>query len=338
VNAMGWLRLGRRPRAARLRMLVLELSDRCDQRCMHCSIWEGPAAGPARLSLDERLKVVDDALAAGAREALLTGGEPLLSEDLWPVAARLRAGGARVLLSTNGMLLERYAAEAARLFHEVYISLDGADAATHDGLRGVASFARLVGGIAALRRESPRPLIVLRSTVHAGNIETLAETVATARGTGADHVSFLPLDASSAAFGGRPGARRALVPTAEQVRHLRATVEQLGADGRLGDGFVLESAARLQRLADHLDGSGGRRPFARPRCDAPRWSSVVTADGTVRPCFFHAPVGDVRRGLGPTRASTAYREALSRIDAPNDTCGRCVCPKWRGPAWREVLR
>jgi len=99
-------------RARRLRLLVLAVADRCDQRCRHCQIWQGTDA-PA-LTREERLRVVDDALAAGASEALLTGGEPLLSADLWPVAERLRAGGARLMLATNGMLLERYAADVAR--------------------------------------------------------------------------------------------------------------------------------------------------------------------------------------------------------------------------------
>jgi MoaA/NifB/PqqE/SkfB family radical SAM enzyme len=321
-----------------MRLLVLELSDRCDQRCTHCSIWEGPPVAATRLTLAERLKVVDDALADGAREALITGGEPLLSEDLWPVAARLRVGGARLMLATNGMQLERHAAEVARLFHEVYVSLDGADAATHDGARGAASFARVVAGIAALRRLAPRPAVVVRSTVHADNIDQLADTIATVRRIGADHVSFLPVDVSSPAFGGSPARRQPLVPTAEQVRHLHAIVDQLEADGQLGDGFVLESAARLRRLAAHLAAAGGVGTFARPRCDAPRWSSVVGVDGTVRPCFFHAAVGDVRPGLRAVRASRVYGDALRTIEQSNPTCARCVCPKWRGASWREVFR
>lgn len=115
-----------------LRLLVLSVSGRCDQRCLHCAIWQG--ADERGLTLPERLRVADEALAAGAREALLTGGEPLLSADLWPVADRLRAGGARLMLATNGMLLDRYAGRVAALFDEVYLSLDGVRA-THDAAR-----------------------------------------------------------------------------------------------------------------------------------------------------------------------------------------------------------
>ena len=45
----------------RLRLLVLAVSDRCDQRCLHCGIWRG---GESRgLGLAERLAVADEAVA-----------------------------------------------------------------------------------------------------------------------------------------------------------------------------------------------------------------------------------------------------------------------------------
>jgi MoaA/NifB/PqqE/SkfB family radical SAM enzyme len=321
----------------KLRLLVLAVADRCDQRCVHCQIWMGPKDGRRSLSLAERLAVVDDALAGGAREALITGGEPLLSPDLWPVAERLRQGGARLMLATNGMLLESVAPRVAALFHEVYVSLDGASAVTHDGLRGVPAFDRVLRGVAALRKQTPEVLIVARSTLHARNIQELEAMIATTRSAGFHHVSFLPLDASSPAFGGEPEARHPLVPSAAQVDAFEAAVGRLEAAGLLADGFVSESADKLRRLGRHLRASGGSVPFERPECDAPWWSSVVEADGAVRPCFFHAEVGDVRQGLVALRASEGYRVALEAVQAPNQACERCVCPKRRHVGLLERL-
>ena len=80
-------------RAERLRLLVLAVSDRCDQRCVHCQIWMGPPEGsPRSLTRDERLAIVDEAIRIGVEQVLLTGGEPLLSADLWPIAERLKGG------------------------------------------------------------------------------------------------------------------------------------------------------------------------------------------------------------------------------------------------------
>src|SRR5262249_6935331 len=96
---------GRARRSGRLRLLVLAVSDRCDQRCVHCSIWEPGRVRGRALSSAARLALVDEAVAEGVEAVLLTGGEPLLSPDLWPVAERFARAGVRRMLATNGMLL-----------------------------------------------------------------------------------------------------------------------------------------------------------------------------------------------------------------------------------------
>ena len=303
---------------------------------MHCDIWRD-AGGRTSLTLRERLRVAEEALAAGAQEALLTGGEPLLSADLGPVAERLREGGARLMLATNGMLLGSHAGLVARLFDEVYVSLDGGEPTTHDRLRGNSAYARLRAGIEAMRAFTPRPRLVARSVLHGANLDELAGIISGARSLGFDHVSFLALDASSDAFGGRPDDRRGLVPDAAQMRRFDEAILRLEGSEVLGTGFVLESADKLRRIGAHLRASAGEQAFVRPECDAPYWSLVVEADGRVRPCFFHAPVGDAREGLTALRTSPAYREALAHIEAPNPTCERCVCPKRRSPGILERL-
>ncbi|MGH9884814.1 MAG: SPASM domain-containing protein, partial [bacterium] len=156
------------------------------------------------------------------------------------------------------------------------------------------------------------------------------DVVKSARRMGFDHVSFLPLDASSPAFGGEQAARQALVPSGESVAALEDAVDRLEQAGAFGDGFVLESPARLRRLAAHLRASGGHGSFSRPGCDAPWWSLVVEADGAVRPCFFQPAMGNVREGLSTLRGSVEYRAALRTIKNPNATCERCVCPNRGG--------
>ena len=321
------MRWGAQRAPGRLRVLVLAVSDRCDQRCAHCSIWVGGRARGRTLSRAERLAIAEEAIADGVSAALLTGGEPLLAADLWPIAERLHGAGVRLMLATNGMRLEPHAAAVGRLFAEVYVSLDGGRPVTHDGLRGVSSWARLAAGVAALRAAAPRVRRVARCTLHAANLHELAAVIAQARSAGFDAVSFLPLDASSEAFGGDVAARRTLVPSVAAVRALEADIDGLEAAGAFDDGFVLEDAAKLRRLARHLAASAGAARFERPACDAPWWSMVVEADGTVRPCFFQPAVGQAAQGLRAVRASAGYRAALRVISEDNATCQRCVCPK-----------
>jgi radical SAM protein with 4Fe4S-binding SPASM domain len=98
-------------------------------------------------------------------------------------------------------------------------------------------------------------------------------------------------------------------------------------------GFITESPAKLQRIADAFAFHLGVRPAAPARCNAPWVSAVVETDGTVRPCFFHAPIGrwQVAGGAGTDTLlevvrgarATSFREELDV--ATNPICLRCTC-------------
>jgi MoaA/NifB/PqqE/SkfB family radical SAM enzyme len=318
-------------------LLVLSVSDRCDQRCAHCDLWQD--GGRPALSPEQRRRVVDEALALGIERALFTGGEPLLSPDLEPLARRLREAGVRTLLATTGMGLVARAEAVGRLFHEVYVSLDGPTPAVHDAVRGVAGFARVAAGVASLARVAPGVRRVARCTLHGMNLAAFAELPGAARRLGFHHVSFLPIDVHSPAFGGHPGARRQLAPSPREVAGFRRALRRLEAGGAFRDGFVLESPARLRRLAEHLEATAGGGGWRRPDCDAPWWSVMVEADGRVRPCFFHEPVGEAGEGLARLRGSPRMWAALRSIRDGHPTCDACVCPKARGgpvPGWRPA--
>jgi len=196
-------------------------------------------------------------------------------------------------------------------------------------------FGRLRESISTLRAGSRRPRLVARSTVSAENIGAVEETVEAAREMGFDRVSFLAVDTSSSAFGDRAVERSAYAPSPGQIADFRAAIDRLSRKGDLGV-FVVEDRAGLNRLAASFETSGETRGRA---CNAPEWSSVIEADGRVRPCFFQPVAGSVvDAGLRAMRASVSYQSALDRLGPENPTCARCVCPKFVEPAWRQALR
>lgn len=134
-------------RAQRPIYAVWELTLACDQSCQHC----GSRAGKARaneLSTAAALALVEQLADLGVKSVTLIGGEVYLRRDWLQIVSALRARGLAVTVTTGGRGFTRTLAEAARDagVQAVSVSLDGLGA-THDGLRGHASFER---GLAAL--------------------------------------------------------------------------------------------------------------------------------------------------------------------------------------------
>ena len=92
---------------------------------------------------------------------------------------------------------------------------------------------------------------------------------------------------------------------------------------------IAESPAKLRaKLLQHFSALLGRGDFAPVACNAPWVSSVIEADGTVRPCFFHEPLGNVREAgsLSAVLNSEKARAFRSGLDvSTNPICRRCVC-------------
>ncbi len=117
-------------------VVIWNLIRRCNLTCLHCYSISADIDFPGELSTAEVLGVMDDLKAFNVRALILSGGEPLLRPDLFEIAARGKALGFYLGLSTNGTLID--APLARRIAHAgfdyVGISLDGLWQ-THDRFR-----------------------------------------------------------------------------------------------------------------------------------------------------------------------------------------------------------
>ena len=135
-----------------LRLLAWETTRRCNLACLHCRAAAGSGPYPDELSTDEGKKLLDDLASLGQVVVILTGGEPLLRDDIFDLAAYGNGLGHRMVMAVNGTLLTP--AIAARLkaagIQRLSISIDGATAESHDRLRAVhGAYAGALSGIAA---------------------------------------------------------------------------------------------------------------------------------------------------------------------------------------------
>ncbi|MDX1621345.1 MAG: radical SAM protein [Nitriliruptorales bacterium] len=320
-----------------LPIVILFPHSGCNCRCVMCDIWQANAER-RQLTVDELRPHVSALERLGTRRIVLSGGEALLHDNLWELCRLLRIAGARITLLSTGLSLQRHADEVVAWIDDVIVSLDG-PREVHDEIRRVPrAFDRLADGVAALKERRAEISVTGRCVVQRRNHRALLETVEAARSIGLQGISFLAADVTSSAFNrpdGWPQERQADVAvTGDELATLRASVEaviQLLPD--LPPGYVAESPEKLRRLVQHFEAlaSGGGFPVS--RCNAPWVSTVVEADGTVRPCFFHAPLGNIHeRPLDEilnSDAAVSFRRELNVASDP--TCSRCTCTLYLAP-------
>lgn len=311
-----------------LPLLFFSPTSRCNSRCVSCDWWRH--TGEDDLDLTEIDGVIGALSTLGTRLVVFTGGEPLLRSDVFEIAARFRAAGPRLWLLTSGVALARHAQPVARLFDRVTLSLDAADSERYREIRGIDALAAVEAGVAALKAVRPGLRITARATLHRMNFREMPHIIDHARRIGLDAVSFLAADVSSRAFGRTNGhhVETSLLPTSEEIREFADVVETAAVDraGLFSSAFIEESPARLRRLPAYYAAMQGQATFPPVTCNAPWVSAVVEANGDVRPCFFHARVGNIReRSLREIvqRDLPAFRATLDV--ATNATCQRCVC-------------
>ena len=314
-----------------LPVVVLFPHNRCNCRCVMCDIWQirqvreiAPADLRPHIESFRRL---------GVRWVVFSGGEPQMHTDLAGLGCLLRAEGIRLTLLTAGLLLEAQAHAVADTVDDVMVSLDGPPE-VHDRIRRVPrAFERLQRGIRALRGARPDITVRARSTVQKANCTRLRDTTATARALGLNSISFLAADLTSEAFnrrGGWPAGRQdAIALGPEEIGRLAAEVELLIEERReeIAAGFVVESPDKLRRIVHHFRSQLGQALPVAPKCNAPWVSAVVEADGTVRPCFFHRPLGNIHQTeLMEILNGEAAVDFRRKLDIANDAiCRRCVC-------------
>ena len=88
-------------------VVAWNLTRRCNLECAHCYIAAGPReSAVSELETAQCLRIVDDLVALNPAPLLiLSGGEPLLRDDLTDIARYASQRGATVVVGTNGTLL-----------------------------------------------------------------------------------------------------------------------------------------------------------------------------------------------------------------------------------------
>ena len=169
-----------------LRLVAWETTRRCNLSCKHCRALAEDHPYSGELDTDASFALLDQIRETGEPIVILTGGEPLLREDIFDIASYGTRIGLRMVMAPNGTLITK---ENARQMKEsgikrISISLDGATSDSHDRFRGVeGAFDKALAGIETAKQEGIE--FQINTTITKDNLDEIPQIFKLAEDVGA---------------------------------------------------------------------------------------------------------------------------------------------------------
>jgi radical SAM protein with 4Fe4S-binding SPASM domain len=311
-------------RAARRRarrVVDVELTDACNNRCLHCyNPWRHSSTarpGPARRPLTpaaiaDVLKRIDREV--GLTSVALTGGEPTLRSDFPAILAALTDAGFQTIVITNGTRLTPSLLRRLPSGLTFEVTLFSHRARVHDALAGRPVFEEVTSNILALERHGSSCVVAFVAT--AQNALDVYRTAELALALGAAGFMYNRVNVGA----GMRGREQSLVPPAETLRNSLLLVQEAVRNLRFP---VACSIPVPPCVVDHA-------PFADLRFNwCPRGGPdayyTVGSTGLLRPCNHSSLViGDIlKSGFRELVESAPVREFWAAEPAE---CAGCVHP------------
>jgi MoaA/NifB/PqqE/SkfB family radical SAM enzyme len=319
------------------RFLSLEVTQRCNSRCLSCNTWRYQRGGLAgqptgrepELNLAEHLAVIRDARTLGVASVELHGGEPSLCKHLPQLVRACSDAGFTTHFATNGLHYTRALVRALIGAHlgRLRFSLDGVGK-DHDRLRGVAgAYDKLVRTMGTFVAADPDCAIgkSIRTNVSSANLARIDRVLDVAKEIGIDTVTIAfhacvsdeVVRETNDRFGETITSLRSAVPATLLPTDVRVIARQQKA--------LPEKARRLQIALTNTQfllqppemvPRGIKRPY-RGLCRDVYGKCVIDAFGNVYPCeTLRFRLGNVREmPLERILAGDRYRQFIGTYEA-----------------------
>jgi len=297
------------------------LTERCNLHCRHCY---QTGKKTVEMSLSEIKNItaeVSDMIQqwsetyglAFSSSFNVTGGEPFMKGDLFPVLEEIGNRGFEIYLLTNGMLLDR---DRARMLPElgvkgVQVSIEGTEE-VHDSIRGKGSFSAALRGVHFLLEAGAT--VTLNTTLSSMNANSFLQMVELCSSLGVQKLGFSRLVPS-----GRGKEMLENMLDAPSVRKLYQSIysaETRGVTLVTGDPIASQMSVEVNE-------DGGSIPCG--GCAAGSSGLTILPDGTITPCRrLPIPIGNVRKdSLREIWATSPVLIALRDRSKYKGRCGSC---------------
>ncbi len=287
-----------------------EITDHCNLGCRHCLSADLRRESGGELDRERCETLIDELAALQVFQINFGGGEPFLRPDFMDILRYAQTKGIVTCVSTNGTMLTPELVDELVGMELLFlqVSLDGAQAATNDAIRGEGTFERILEGVSLLSRRS-FPDLSLNMVVTSVNFEEIGEfhRLADSFGARTRLSRFRPSGDGSRMW--------------EQYRLSRDQLAWLS-------GFLGENPGILTGDSFFSLTNADRQTQGLRTCGAARMTCAVGPDGSVFPCAFLCDpaflAGNVvEESLGAIFENALIMRTLRDLEVePCQTCDR----------------
>jgi Fe-coproporphyrin III synthase len=315
-----------------LPIVILMPHSSCNCRCVMCDIWKGNN-NLKQLHETDIESLLTSLSKFGTKQVVMSGGEALLNPNFFRFCEILKREKIKITLLSTGLTIKKNASALVKWVDDIIVSLDG-DEHLHDSIRNIpGAFRKVQDGIREIRSLDAGYRMSGRSVIHKQNFRNWSGIIQAAKEIGLNSISFLPADVSSSAFNREmqwdDNRQNEILLTESDVAEMKEIVSNILIQYKdeFQTHFISESPDKIQKIYYYYAAYFGLNDFPYKKCNAPWVSTVIEADGSVRPCFFHNAFGNIRMGtLDSIINSEKAIEFRKNLDMDkNDTCIKCVC-------------
>lgn len=178
-----------------LENITINITKKCNLRCKHCFIRDYKSNDILNIKTFKKFvnNVKEKQLISKKLNIAILGGEPLLKKQkVLEIAKFGHKMGFKVILSTNGLLIDtKFAKKAKEHELEVQISLEGASKKINDNIRGKGTFDKIVESLTILVHYNVYTIISM--VVHKDNFEDIENLYLFGQKIGINEVRFIPV-------------------------------------------------------------------------------------------------------------------------------------------------
>lgn len=270
--------------------VCLAITHRCNLKCKHCC--SDVDVDSKELSFEYIEDLALQFSKAKIFQVQIFGGEPLLRKDLFKIIKTFKDRKIRIAMNTNCTLIDdKVIAELKKVWPiDLFTSIDGSSAKTHDKLRGKGSFERTVEGITRLNRAGLK--LGAETVITKYNLHDLVETAALAKKIGLESLAIVPVF-----LGGKAKCfQKDLSPNEEDYRKGNAIAKELLEKfPNFARGAFIDGYKKIQKFKS-LKRNKYQRTAKIGLCGAARSVIGIRADGQVIPCsaLWDIPAGSIK--------------------------------------------